>query len=57
MSIQIDQSAVGRFKRAELHAVVTRADGTVEDLGCIAFSDFTRWGRFKAWLRRLGGNR
>lgn len=25
--------------RAELHAVITRADGTVEDLGCIASTE------------------
>lgn len=25
--------------RIELHATVTRADGTVEELGCIAFHD------------------
>lgn len=33
-------------KHAELHAVITRADGTVEDLGCIAYYDknpLKRW--------------
>lgn len=37
--VQIGAGIVG-VRRAELHAVVTRADGTVEDLGIIAATDF-----------------
>jgi hypothetical protein len=48
--------AHGKAKSAEFRAVVTRADGSVEDLGVIAYwhkNPFKRW----AWaiIRKLKG--
>lgn len=57
MDIQIDPSAVGRFKRAELNITVTRADGTIEDHGCVAASDFTETERPKRAARRSGASK
>ncbi len=54
-AIEIGGSLQGRVKRAEISAVVTRADGTVEDLGVIAFTDFTFAGRVRRFLASIGG--
>jgi hypothetical protein len=57
MSIQIGSSLSGRIKRVEIHAVITRANGTVEDKGCVAAADFTTMGRAKSAFRRIFGGK
>jgi hypothetical protein len=39
-----------RAKSASIEAVVTRADGTVENLGVVARSDFTLFGKIKTLI-------
>lgn len=56
MSIRGGLLAQGKAESAEFRAVITRADGTVEDLGTIAYwhrNPFRRW----AWtIARLVSN-
>ena len=46
-SLEVNSATIGQLKRAELSAVVIRADGTVEDLGVIAATDYARPSLFK----------
>lgn len=47
--------AVGKVKKATISAVITRADGTKEDLGviCGGFGLKFVWWRVKQWLRKF----
>lgn len=42
-----------KVKRAWVEATIIRADGTREELGTIADTDFTFLGRLRDWLKRI----
>lgn len=57
MSIGGTALALSKARRATIHAVVTRADGSVENLGVIAYyhrNPLRRWlvNRLIAWRQR-----
>jgi hypothetical protein len=48
----VNPEVVGKVKRITLEAVVTRADGTVEDLGVISESRFGLLNRIRGFFKR-----
>lgn len=53
--MQLGQSfGAGVVKRATISAVVTRADGTVEDLGVISITTPSMAQRLAAFVKRIG---
>lgn len=59
----MEQTFVGNVRRVDIEAVITRADGTVVNLGTVASTAWKWWSprgwvaRFAAWRRIKDANR
>lgn len=53
-TVEMSAEAQAMFKRGEISAVITRADGTVIDLGVIASSDDNAPPKKTTFLKKIG---